>query len=81
MFFVGSVFHAGGANRTDAPRLGVILEYCAGWLRQQENQYLAVPKETARELPQRMQELLGYGMHNEFLGQVDARHPSKWLQS
>ena len=81
MFFVGSVFHAGGANRTDSPRLGVILEYCAGWLRQQENQYLAVPKETARELPQRMQELLGYGMHNEFLGQVDARHPSKWLRS
>jgi ectoine hydroxylase-related dioxygenase (phytanoyl-CoA dioxygenase family) len=55
MFFVGSVFHGGGANTTDKPRLGVILEYVAGWLRQQENQYLAVPPEIVLSLPQRLQ--------------------------
>ncbi|MEO6042888.1 MAG: phytanoyl-CoA dioxygenase family protein [Tepidiformaceae bacterium] len=79
MFFVGDVFHGGGANTTDRPRLGVILEYVAGWLRQQENQYLAVPKETVRQLPQRLQELLGYNVHGNLVGNVDGRHPLKSL--
>lgn len=77
MFFVGSVFHGGGANTTDKPRLGVILEYVAGWLRQQENQYLAVPPEIILSLPQRLQELLGYSIHGNLLGNVDGRHPIK----
>ncbi len=79
MFFVGSVFHGGGANTTDRPRLGVILEYVAGWLRQQENQYLAVPPEIVLALPQRLQELLGYNIHGNLLGNVDGRHPIKAL--
>lgn len=79
MFFVGDVFHGGGANSTDRPRLGVILEYVASWLRQQENQYLAVPKETVRQLPQRLQELLGYNVHGNLVGNVDGRHPLKSL--
>ena len=79
MFFVGDVFHGGGANATHRPRLGVILEYVAGWLRQQENQYLAVPKETVRQLPQRLQELLGYNVHGNLVGNVDGRHPLKSL--
>ena len=79
MFFVGDVFHGGGANTTDRPRLGVILEYVAGWLRQQENQYLAVPRETVRQLPQRLQELLGYNVHGNLVGNVDGRHPLKSL--
>jgi hypothetical protein len=33
---------------SDKPRLGVILEYCAGWLRPQENHVLGVPKEIVR---------------------------------
>jgi ectoine hydroxylase-related dioxygenase (phytanoyl-CoA dioxygenase family) len=79
MFFVGSVFHGGGANTTDRPRLGVILEYAAGWLRQQENHILAVPKSTVRTLPQRLQELLGYNIAPPFIGYVDGRHPLKYL--
>jgi ectoine hydroxylase-related dioxygenase (phytanoyl-CoA dioxygenase family) len=79
MFFVGDVFHAGGANETDRPRLGVILEFCAGWLRPQENHVLGVPKEIMRELPERLQELLGYSIHGRLLGNVDGRHPRKFL--
>jgi ectoine hydroxylase-related dioxygenase (phytanoyl-CoA dioxygenase family) len=77
MFFVGSVFHGGGANTTNRPRLGVILEYVASWLRQQENQYLAVPPEIVLSLRQRLQELLGYNIHGNLLGNVDGRHPIK----
>ncbi|OAI41093.1 hypothetical protein AYO38_04535 [bacterium SCGC AG-212-C10] len=78
MFFIGSVFHGGGANTTDRPRLGVILEYCATWIRPQENHILGVPKSIVRDLPPRLQELLGYNMHG-LLGNVDGRHPRKYL--
>lgn len=80
MFFVGSVFHGGGANTTDRPRLGVILEYVVGWLRQQENHVIAVPKQTMRTLPRRLQELLGYNIAPPFIGNVDGRHPLKYLE-
>lgn len=79
MFFVGSVFHGGGANQTDRSRLGVILHYCAGWLRPQENHVLAVPKPIMRELDPRLQELLGYNVHGNLIGNVDGRHPRKYL--
>lgn len=79
MFFVGSVFHGGGANNSPRPRLGVIIEYVVSWLRQQENQYLAVPRETVRELPRRLQELIGYSLYPQFVGQVDGEHPLKVL--
>ncbi|MFN0096885.1 MAG: phytanoyl-CoA dioxygenase family protein [Dehalococcoidia bacterium] len=79
MIFLGDVFHGGGANATDRPRLGVILEYCVGWIRQQENQYLAVPRDVVRTLPERLQRLLGYDVWPDFLGVVDARHPLKAL--
>jgi len=65
----------GGANQTTRPRLGVILEYAAGWLRQQENHCLAVPRDIARELPERLQELLGYNIYPPFVGYVDGSHP------
>lgn len=78
MFFVGSVLHGGGANETDRPRLGVILEYCAGWLRPQENHLLGVPKEIVKSLRPKLQELLGYSVLG-LLGNVDGRHPAKYL--
>lgn len=81
LIYVGNLIHGGGANTTDRPRLGVILEYAASWLRPQENHVLAVPREIARELPERLQELLGYNIHPPFLGYVDGRHPRRVLSS
>jgi ectoine hydroxylase-related dioxygenase (phytanoyl-CoA dioxygenase family) len=81
MFYLGSLWHGGGANQTTASRLGVILEYCSGWLRQQENHCLAVPRDTARELPEQLQELLGYNIYPPFVGYVDGRHPRKVLSA
>jgi ectoine hydroxylase-related dioxygenase (phytanoyl-CoA dioxygenase family) len=79
MFFRGSLLHGGGANTTDRSRLGVILHFCAAWLRPQENHVLGVPRELVRELPERLQELLGYGVTGPFVGNVDGRHPRKYL--
>jgi len=79
MIYLGSLWHGGGANTTAAPRLGVILEYAAGWLRPQENHCLAVPRAVARQLPPRLQELLGYNIYPPFVGYVDGAHPRKVL--
>lgn len=79
MFYRGNLFHGGGANTTDKPRFGVIIEYVAGWLRPQENHVLAVPQDTVRKLSPRLQELLGYDVIPPFIGYVDGRHPRRIL--
>ncbi len=79
LFYVGKIWHGGGANTTDHPRLGVILEYAAAWLRAQENHLLAVPREVVAELPERLQELLGYNIYPPFVGYVDGRHPRRYI--
>ncbi len=78
-FYVGNLWHGGGANHTDRTRTGVILEYVAAWLRPQENHVLAVPRETAAALPERLQELLGYNIYPPFVGYVDGRHPRRYI--
>jgi len=79
MFYPGNAWHGGGANTTDQPRLGVILEYVSSWLRAQENHVLAVPREVAAQLPERLQELLGYNIFPPFVGYVDGRHPRRYI--
>lgn len=75
LIYFGSLLHAGGANKTQAPRLGVVLSYCLGWLKQAENSYLAVPREQAAQLPERLQRLLGYFVHKPNLGCVEGQDP------
>jgi ectoine hydroxylase-related dioxygenase (phytanoyl-CoA dioxygenase family) len=79
LFTRGSLWHGGGANHTERTRLGVLLEYAAGWLRQQENHILAVPPDIVRTLEPRLQELIGYGIHPPFVGYVDGHHPRRVL--
>jgi len=81
LFYLGSLWHGGGANRTSRPRLGVILEYAAAWLRPQENHCLAVPRSIVRQLPERLQELLGYNIYPPFVGYVDGTHPRRVLRA
>lgn len=78
-FYTGSILHGGGENRSDTPRLGVILEYVAAWLRPQENHVIGVPPEVMATLPERLQELLGYNIYPPFMGYVDGRHPRRFL--
>ena len=77
--YLGGLWHGGGANTTDRPRPGLLLEYVVSWLRPQETQLVAVPPEMARDLPERLQELLGYNVYPPFLGYVDGRHPRRAL--
>ena len=52
----------------------------ASWLRPQENHCLAVPRDLVRQLPERLQELLGYNIYPPFVGYVDGRHPRRVLR-
>ena len=76
----GTLWHRGGANRSDRPRLIITPQYCAGWLRQLENMVLAVPGDIAEKLPERARELIGYSIHPPFMGYVDGVHPKKALR-
>jgi len=75
----GTLWHRGGANKSDRPRTIITPQYCSGWARQLENQLLAVPRDIAKTLPSRAQELLGYSIHPPFMGYVNGVHPNKHL--
>jgi ectoine hydroxylase-related dioxygenase (phytanoyl-CoA dioxygenase family) len=79
LVYLGGLVHGGGGNTTDVPRPGLLLEYVVSWLRPQETQLVAVPPEIVRDLPERLQELLGYNVYPPFLGYVDGRHPRRVL--
>jgi ectoine hydroxylase-related dioxygenase (phytanoyl-CoA dioxygenase family) len=63
LFYMGSTWHGGGANQSNAPRSGLINTYSLGWLRQESNQYLETPPEAAAQFGPRLRALLGYTPH------------------
>jgi ectoine hydroxylase-related dioxygenase (phytanoyl-CoA dioxygenase family) len=72
--YYGSVIHGGGANATlGETRTGLAFGYTLGWLRQEENQYLAVPPDVAKGLPLELQRLIGYAEHYPFLGWAEGQ--------
>jgi ectoine hydroxylase-related dioxygenase (phytanoyl-CoA dioxygenase family) len=75
----GSLWHGGGANRTRERRLGIAMNYCAGFIRQQENQQLGIPRDIARRFSPRLRELVGYGVYNGLIGHIDKRSPTELL--
>lgn len=76
LLYTGSVYHGAGANRSDATRTGMRILYSAGWLRQEENQFLAVPLEIAKTLDPALLRLMGYQRGAYGLGYVeDMRDP------
>lgn len=60
LFYDGKVLHGGGANISNEVRRGVNITYAVGWVRQEENQYLACPPEIARTLDDDLLEMMGY---------------------
>jgi hypothetical protein len=71
LVYSGSVYHGGGANRSAATRIGLNITYAVAWLRQEENQYLSVPREVAATLPVDLLRLMGYDRGAYALGYID----------
>ncbi|KAL2817062.1 hypothetical protein BDW59DRAFT_182334 [Aspergillus cavernicola] len=77
---LSSCYHGGSVNTTkDEERLLFSCFMTRGWLRQEENQYLAVPLEVAKTLPVRIQRLMGYVTSEPMLGWVDFKDPRSLL--
>ena len=77
----GSLWHGGGANTTDERRVGIAMNYCAGWIRQQENQQLGIPRDIAARFSPRLRELVGYGVYNGLIGHIDKHSPTELLDA
>jgi ectoine hydroxylase-related dioxygenase (phytanoyl-CoA dioxygenase family) len=75
----GSLWHGGGANDTDKRRTGIAMNYCAGFIRQQENQQLGVSAEAARAFEPRLRQLMGYGVYRGLIGHIDKQSPDQLL--
>lgn len=75
LVFNGSLWHGGGANTTAEHRVGIAMNYCAGWMRQQENQQLGIPLATARGFSPRLRKLVGYGLYKNLIGHIDKCSP------
>jgi ectoine hydroxylase-related dioxygenase (phytanoyl-CoA dioxygenase family) len=76
----GSLWHGGGANQTQGSRVGISVIYCAGFLRQEENQQLGIPREMVLTFPPRLQELVGYGVYMGVLGHIDRESPADFFR-
>ena len=70
----------------DIWRRGIHLSYVLGWLRTEENNYLATPPDIARKLSPKARDLIGYGAHDAlsvgggYLGSLDLRDPAEMLE-
>jgi ectoine hydroxylase-related dioxygenase (phytanoyl-CoA dioxygenase family) len=75
LVYHGSLWHGGGANRSNDIRVGVAMNYCAGYIRQQENQQFGIPLEVARGFSPQLRKLAGFGLYKRLLGHIDKCSP------
>ena len=80
VFFLGTLWHGGGANRSTDPRLALTAQYCEPWLRPQEAFTLSTTRDTVRAVSEDIRRMLGYSVHPPFIGQVDGMHPKRLLE-
>lgn len=76
LIWPGSTWHGGGANTSSARRMGLAMNYCAGWVRQQENQQLGIPLDVARTFSPELRKLCGFGVYRGLIGHIDKGDPA-----
>jgi hypothetical protein len=81
LFFLGTLWHGGGQNSSNASRMCVTAQYCAPWCRQQENFSLSVSRERAKQCSEHVKRMLGYSIHPPFMGFVNGMHPKRLLDN
>ena len=79
LLYLGSTIHGGGANFSPKARLGLITTYALGWLRQEVNQYLTIPKAQVQSYPAKIQRLIGYQSHGVNLGKFPEAPDGGWF--
>jgi len=77
LIYTSGVYHGGGENNSNTVRTGMALQYSLGWLRQEENQYLANPPEVARDYPEALRRLIGYDYGGPYLSFANGDDPHR----
>jgi len=80
LLYHGSLWHGVGANQSMDAVVFIHSEFIASWLRPLETQLLSIPRSTVRQLPVRLQELIGYNIRPPYTGSVNGRHPRRALR-
>jgi hypothetical protein len=79
LVWLGGTLHGAGANLSNAPRRGIVVSYCLGWLKPFELQWLVYPPDVAKAFDPDLAALVGYAQHRPNLGNVEGRCPSALL--
>ncbi len=80
LVWTGSLWHGGGANTTDDEvRVGIAMNYCAGFIRQQENQQLGIPPEIVATFTPELRQMCGFGMYRGLTGNIEKKSPAHLL--
>jgi len=79
---LASAYHGGSENATtDQERLIYSCFMTKGYLRQEENQYLANSLTSIKRYTPEMQKIIGYSVSNPFLGWVNLEDPRKLVMT
>lgn len=86
LLYTGSLYHGGGANRSDGWRRGLSLQHAVGWLTQSTNQFLECPPAEVGDWPDDLLRFVGYAKTGNGLGYwrdsedpLSAVHPDRDL--
>src|SRR3546814_16875688 len=80
LLFLGSTLHGDGGNVSRAPRRGIVVSYCLGWLKPFELQWLVYPPAIARRFAPDLAALVGFAQHRPTPGKVEGQCPSVRLR-
>ncbi|KAB5532726.1 phytanoyl-CoA dioxygenase [Coniochaeta sp. 2T2.1] len=79
VYFLGTTWHSGGANRSDKPRYALTVQYCQPYIRPLDNLMLSVdPRRVLNgEIPREIANMMGYRSAFPFIGYSDGINPRK----
>ncbi|KZL64232.1 phytanoyl- dioxygenase [Colletotrichum incanum] len=90
IYFLGTTWHSGGANRSQRPRYAATIQYCQPYIRPLENLMFGIdPRRVlSGEIPTKIADMMGYRSAMPLIGYVDGLNPRKaamrlvrWLQA
>ncbi|KAH6893532.1 phytanoyl-CoA dioxygenase [Thelonectria olida] len=79
IYFLGTTWHSGGANRSTKPRHAATIQFCQPYIRPLENLMVAVDPRRALsgEIPDKIVDMMGYRSAIPFIGYADGLNPKK----
>ncbi|PIG88705.1 hypothetical protein AARAC_000585 [Aspergillus arachidicola] len=80
LLWLGSTYFGRAANATDKDSVLLSATATAGYRRQEENQYLAVPWEVVERYPTPVQRFLGYAVSRPYGGSVEHMEPLDFMK-